>query len=99
MQRTAPVQITTLATVAAITAGPTHSIAIKIDHTAWTWGLNADGQLGDGPIIRRTTPVQIPALIATYRAAAGGAHTLILRLDGTIAVFGDSTNGQYRLDT
>ncbi len=95
-QRTAPVQITTLSTtVAAIAAGSAHSLAIKTDRTAWTWGLNADGQLGDGTIIRRTTPVQIPALIAAYRAAGGGAHTLILRLDGTIAVFGDNTNGQF----
>jgi len=38
-----------------------HTVAIKTDGTLWAWGLNNDGQLGDGSKEDRYTPVQIGA--------------------------------------
>lgn len=32
-----------------------HSLAIESDGSAWSWGLNSTGQLGDGTTSERTT--------------------------------------------
>jgi len=48
-----------LTDVSAIVAGAFYSLVYKIDGTAWTWGNNASGQLGDNTIIQRNTPVQV----------------------------------------
>jgi fibronectin type 3 domain-containing protein len=43
--------------VISIAAGCSHSLALKSDGTFWAWGVNGDGQLGDGTNITRITPV------------------------------------------
>ena len=45
--------------VTEIAAGFFHSIALKKDGTVWTWGVNDDGQLGNGTNITTSTPVQV----------------------------------------
>jgi alpha-tubulin suppressor-like RCC1 family protein len=42
-----------------LVAGDTHTVAIKKDGTLWAWGLNQDGQLGNGTNKNSHTPVQI----------------------------------------
>jgi hypothetical protein len=39
--------------------GNEHSLGIRSDGTLWAWGLNWNGQLGDGSIEDRTTPVRV----------------------------------------
>jgi alpha-tubulin suppressor-like RCC1 family protein len=51
----------------AIVSGGYHTIVIKKDGTAWAWGYNKYGQLGDGTRDERSAPV-----LATLRAA--GTH-------------------------
>ena len=36
-----------------------HTVAIKKDGTLWAWGLNQNGQLGNGKNKNSHTPVQI----------------------------------------
>jgi alpha-tubulin suppressor-like RCC1 family protein len=36
-----------------------HSLAIKTDSTLWAWGLNDNGQLGDGSLVNSANPIQI----------------------------------------
>jgi len=50
-----------LAGVARVVSSPvsTHTCAVKSDGTAWCWGRNANGQLGDGTRTDRFTPVQV----------------------------------------
>jgi alpha-tubulin suppressor-like RCC1 family protein len=56
-----------------ITAGKSHTCALTVaDHTAYCWGLNADGQLGDGTTIDRATPVPVAQLQGPGAAAALG---------------------------
>jgi alpha-tubulin suppressor-like RCC1 family protein len=45
----------------AITAGNLgdHTIAIKSDGSLWSWGLNGNGQLGDGTTVNKNIPTQI----------------------------------------
>ncbi len=43
--------------VTAIAAGWAHSVALKSDGSAWGWGNNQSGQLGDGTTTNHLTPV------------------------------------------
>jgi len=62
--------------------------------TLWTWGLNSDGQLGNGTTTDRLIPVQIAVGSSWTTAAAGLRHSLAVRSDGTLWVWGDNDDGQ-----
>jgi len=90
----APTQIGTGTTWNTVAAGWKYTIALKSDGTLWAWGMNADGQLGDGTISSRETPTPI-AGGATWRAiAAGWTHTIALKSDGTLWAWGKNADGQ-----
>ncbi|MBI5750307.1 MAG: InlB B-repeat-containing protein, partial [Nitrospinae bacterium] len=67
--------------------------------TVWTWGLNYNGQLGDGtmtttPPYGKTTPVQVSGLTGVTAIAGGDAHTIALKNDGTVWTWGYNSEGQ-----
>ena len=47
-RRTSPVAVTSLTDVVEISGGRDLSLALKSDGTVWAWGLDTDGELGDG---------------------------------------------------
>ena len=56
-------QATELIAVTAVAAGDLHTVALKFDGTAWAWGNNEEGQLGNGTsasVNFEDRPVQIP---------------------------------------
>lgn len=55
-----PKQIGLERTWTSISAGDGHSAALKADNSLWTWGRNADGQLGNGKTATAPIPVNIP---------------------------------------
>ncbi len=58
--RHSPVQTLGLSQVVSISAGTNmHSLALTKDGSAWAWGYNGYGQLGDGTAIARYTPVKV----------------------------------------
>jgi alpha-tubulin suppressor-like RCC1 family protein len=70
-------------------------LALKTDHTLWTWGSNSFGQLGDGTFIDKNTPAQV-AIGSHFKAiAAGTNHSVVIRDDNTLLTFGRNT--QYEL--
>jgi len=62
--------------------------AVRADHTAWCWGNNDQGQLGDGTTMTRLAPTQVGADADWFRLSAGGLRTCGLRLDHTMWCWG-----------
>ncbi|GAA4352648.1 hypothetical protein GCM10023185_12550 [Hymenobacter saemangeumensis] len=77
-------------------ASSNHSVSIHPDGSLRAWGLNLDGQLGDGTTTSRTqpTPVGTPANLRWAQVAAGTAHTLALTADGQLYAWGSNAKGQ-----
>ena len=89
--------------VAKISAGWVHSLAIDRSGTAWAWGYNYDGQLGDNTTNYRHTPTRVspPAGqgsagtgLAAARISAGYYHSLAIGQDGNTYAWGDNQYGQ-----
>jgi hypothetical protein len=78
----------------AVGAGQAHSLAVTASGAVYAWGLNAQGQLGDGTTTPRLTPVLLAGLAGITSVAGGSGHSVAL--DGTDAVWtwGLNTNGQ-----
>lgn len=58
-----PEQIPGLSGITAIAAGAYHSLALKDNGSAWAWGYNGHGQLGNGTKTDSATPVQVQDLL------------------------------------
>ncbi|MTI96026.1 MAG: PKD domain-containing protein [Firmicutes bacterium] len=77
-----------------IFSGFYHNLAIKHDGTAWSWGRNNYGQLGDGTVTYRDYPVQVEGLTDVKAVAGGQEHSVALKADGTVWAWGRNNNGQ-----
>jgi alpha-tubulin suppressor-like RCC1 family protein len=80
-----------------ISAGPSHTAAVRSDGRLYAFGLNTSGQLGDGTVISRSSPVQISAgaLGGTgefwRNVSVNGSRTVAIRSDGALFNWGDNT--------
>ncbi|MBK9347641.1 MAG: hypothetical protein IPN06_15190 [Burkholderiales bacterium] len=63
-----------------VVAGGGHTVAIKSDGTLLAWGLNRNGQLGDGTSVDKATPTQVGVSTAATGSlvSAGEFHTMAL---------------------
>lgn len=70
-----------------------HSLALLgASGDLWAWGLNNNGQLGDGTTTNQSAPTPISN---GYLAIAGGrAHSLALKNDGSLWAWGSNSSGQ-----
>jgi alpha-tubulin suppressor-like RCC1 family protein len=105
-QRSTPVQVVGpggsgyLSDITQASAGLNHSLALKSDGTVWTWGRNAEGQLGNGTTIESTTPVQVVGpggagyLTGIVAVFAGYLQNAALKDDGTLWTWGNGFYGQ-----
>lgn len=77
-------------------AGNTHSLAIRANGTAWAWGFNANGRLGDNTAsLSATSPVSVVGGFTDWTSVAAGlSHSVGLRANGTIWTWGYNTGGQ-----
>lgn len=85
-----PVQISGLSNIMDVKAS-THSVALDSRGIVWTWGLNDNGQLGDGTTKTRSPPVQMHVTKATLITCSTG-NTFTVGEDGTIYGCGDNQN-------
>ena len=79
-----PTQIDSLSDVVAVDAGNAFTLALTADGTAWSWGNNANGQLGSGGSGNQRAPVPVVGLQDVRAVAAGGWNGYALRCDGSV---------------
>ncbi len=87
-----------IGTATAVAAGVGHSCALLSDHTVKCWGLNADGQLGNGTTTNSSAPVAVSGIdgvnTKALAIAVGGSHSCALLSDGNVECWGLNANGQ-----
>jgi alpha-tubulin suppressor-like RCC1 family protein len=79
-----------------VSAGDSHTSAIKTDGTLWTWGNGGQGRLGNAQTTNRSTPVTTFAGGTNWKQVSSGtSHTAAIKTDGTLWTWG--YGGQGRL--
>jgi len=77
-----------------ISAGKSHSLAVKADGTARAWGDDSAGELGAGRLLASAEPVTVRGLAGVVAAAPGHWHILALAGDGTVWAWGRNGAGE-----
>ena len=84
--------------ITTISAGGSHSLAIKSDGSLWAWGLNSHGQLGDGTGgydgAYKSMPVKIMDDVITVSAESYSYYSLAIKSDGSLWAWGSNSQGQ-----
>ncbi|AKJ06107.1 BNR repeat domain protein [Archangium gephyra] len=90
----APALVTSGPVTKAISAGNSHSLALRTDGSVWAWGQNSEGQLGNGTLTLSNVPVRVTGLPIIKAISAGRNHSLALGVDGTVWAWGQNSSGQ-----
>jgi alpha-tubulin suppressor-like RCC1 family protein len=78
-----------------VSAGNAHSLGLRTTGTAWAWGNNAQGRLGDNTTVAKSSPVQVVGGFTDWcQVSAGNLHSLGLRTNGTAWSWGCNSIGQ-----
>lgn len=81
---------------AQVSMGSNFSCGIKSDRTAWCWGTDAAGQLGNGAAA--TGSQHNPTIVSGgglwTKISAGGFHACGIQANGNLYCWGDDNNGQ-----
>ncbi len=65
-----------------------HTVALKSNGTLWAWGLNIDGQFGDGTNEMKYSPVQIGSATDWTSISTGCRHTVAFKSNGSLWAWG-----------
>lgn len=89
-----PIQISVDTDWQTISAGSSHTLALKTNGTLWGWGWNFAAQVGNGTTVDVLVPTQI-AVGSTFKAIGTGAYfSHAIKTDGTLWGWGDNSFGQ-----
>jgi alpha-tubulin suppressor-like RCC1 family protein len=100
-QRTTPVPVASNGTFAQIRAGGFigHSCGLTAAGSAFCWGENERGQVGDGTAIDRLSPVAVVGGLVFADVQAGFRHTCGLTTDHTLYCWGSGAAGQLGINS
>lgn len=77
-----------------MSAGDRYSIAVNFHSGTYAWGLNEQGQLGDGSIINRYYPRRVLQNIDVVKLKTCKQHSLVIDTNGAVWSWGVNTYGQ-----
>jgi len=81
--------------VVQIAAGALHTCVVKSDGSAWCWGYNLYGRLGDNSTTDRHTPVHVSGMSSgVSQISAGAEHTCAVKSDGSAWCWGYNQDGR-----
>ncbi len=89
-----------LSGIVAVAAGGYSTLALRSDGTAWSWGRNESGELGNGSTTNSPTPVQVVGpsgsgyLSGVAAIAQGASFGLALTSDGAVFGWGYNYNSE-----
>jgi alpha-tubulin suppressor-like RCC1 family protein len=71
-----------------------HSCALKEDGSAWAWGNNSSGQLGNNTGTNTSSPISVVGNHSFVQISVGGDHTVALKENGSVWAWGLNNCGQ-----
>lgn len=77
-----------------LTAGDAHTCGLTSDGSAWCWGNNDYGQVGDSSLTSRNAPVAVATGLRFAGIEAGDSHTCGLTSGGVLWCWGRNSSGQ-----
>jgi hypothetical protein len=75
------------------------TIGLKSDNSAWAWGRNHVGQLGDGTITNRSSPVAVVGNHSFVEIGSADSVGMGLKAEGSLWTWGDGTVGRLGHNT
>ena len=83
-----------------ISAGGSHTAAVRTSGSAWSWGCNSYGQLGDNTATDRSSPVSVVGGFSDWcQISAGNSHTAAVRTGGSAWAWGSNYYGRLGNNT
>jgi alpha-tubulin suppressor-like RCC1 family protein len=77
-----------------VSAGSYHTCGVAVDNRAYCWGLNTDGQLGDGTTVNRSRPTAVTRGLRFIQVSASDYHTCGVTTDGLVYCWGNGADGR-----
>jgi alpha-tubulin suppressor-like RCC1 family protein len=91
---TEPAGAASIPSQASLAAGNGHSCAVPTAGTVRCWGLNRDGELGNGTTTNASRPVTVTGLSGVRAITAGDYHACALLTNGTVQCWGYNFHGE-----
>jgi alpha-tubulin suppressor-like RCC1 family protein len=100
MSYSVPTKVNGISNATSISRGCNASFAITSSGSAFAWGANGGGRLGDGTTTDRPSPVSIslPGGRRFTRIATSSTHSVAVASDGTVWAWGGNSQGQLGAD-
>jgi len=92
-----PVQVAGAGNYIQISGGENHVLALQNNGSAWAWGQNNNGQLGDTTLVAKSSPVPVVGGHSFIQVSAAGATTtssFALKANGEVWSWGSNLSGQ-----
>lgn len=77
-----------------VSAGNLYTCAIRSDDSAYCWGSNTNGRLGDGTVTPTQSPIAVSGGNTWTSIKAATDQTCARKTSGQISCWGNNTNGQ-----